>query len=72
LDYGGFGYDGSNDTYKAVAVSRGIQRNRIDLRVHFMGDNYWRKITSWPQYPCLLNFEGQLVNGNLDWIALLE
>lgn len=64
----GFGYDNSSDTYKVVAVILGSKN--IIVKVHSMGDNCWRKILSFPEFPILGQIDGIFLSGTLNWLAL--
>ncbi|XP_020231922.1 F-box/kelch-repeat protein At3g23880 [Cajanus cajan] len=73
----GFGYDESNDTYKVVAVlwppSNGDHKQqKIELRVHNLGDNCWRKIAIGDDFPtCVVQHKGEFLNGTINWAAQL-
>ena len=67
----GFGYDGSSDTYKVVAVL--CDRNAMEdsrVKVYSLGDSFWRDIQSFPAFPLTVGNEGKFVNGTLNWLAI--
>ncbi|CAJ2670206.1 unnamed protein product [Trifolium pratense] len=67
----GFGYDKSSDTFKVVAVFWNSTTQKMDGRVHCMGNNCWRKTLACPDIPTLLGtLIGQFVNSSLNWLAL--
>ncbi|XP_027351261.1 F-box/kelch-repeat protein At3g23880-like [Abrus precatorius] len=65
----GFGYDDSSDTYKVVFVLLDCRSETIEVIIHCMGDNYWRKILNFPSFP-ILEQNGLFVNGTVNWLAL--
>ncbi|KAG5046239.1 hypothetical protein AAZX31_06G172700 [Glycine max] len=70
----GFGYDESSDTYKVVAIVGNRKSRKMELRVHCLGDNCWkRKIECGNDILPSDTFhgKGQFLSGTLNWVANL-
>ncbi|KAL5173900.1 hypothetical protein HKD37_16G046341 [Glycine soja] len=62
----GFGYDNSRNIYKVVSMVVEAQSRKTEVRVHCLGDNCRRKVSSWFDF-----LDGQY-NGTLNRIATLD
>ncbi|XP_057456787.1 F-box protein At1g52495-like isoform X2 [Lotus japonicus] len=69
--YYGFGYDHSRHAYKVVMVLWDCDEKKMETIVYCMGDACWRKVSSNHGFPLRLKaFEGQFVDGCMNWLAL--
>ncbi|KAK7311058.1 hypothetical protein RJT34_08943 [Clitoria ternatea] len=73
----GFGYDHSTDIYKVVAMILDERKERRvrEMRVHCMGYNCWRKVSTCPDFPFLNGTtcnDGQFVSSTVNWLAVRE
>ena len=64
------GYDDLSETYKVVVVLSDIKSQRMEVRVHCLGDTCWRKILTCLDFHFLQQCDGQFVNGTVNWLAL--
>ncbi|KAK7393173.1 hypothetical protein VNO78_21672 [Psophocarpus tetragonolobus] len=63
----GFGYNDWSDTYHVVFLDN--QPQKMEVRVHSLGDTCWRNIITCPPSPSL-SLHGAYVSGTLNWLAL--
>nr|KYP50164.1 F-box/kelch-repeat protein At3g06240 family [Cajanus cajan] len=66
----GFGFDDLSDTYKVVMFHLNVQSIKTETRVLTLGDSSWKKTLNCPLFPMPGKLVGQLVSGNLNWLAL--
>jgi len=74
-----FGYDSLTDNYKVIVVfnynkSRGRWVNKIELKLHTLGTNFWRSIKKFPFGVVPYDMSGKLVSGKfvggaINWLA---
>lgn len=64
------GYDDLSETYKVVVVLSDIKLQKMEVRVHCLGDTCWRKILTCLDFHFLQQCDGQFVNGTVNWLAL--
>lgn len=67
----GFGYDDLSDTYKVVAVFWNCIAQKMEAKVHCMGDSSWRNTLACHDFPILLQrtIVGPFVNGSVNWLT---
>jgi F-box interacting protein len=72
----GFGYDSFTDNYKVVVVfeyhiyvSSGMLIKKAEVKVHTLGNNFWKNIQDFPFDGVLVERSGKFVSGTINWLA---